>query len=352
MAVKKKKRLPKDLSERLRNGASLEDLQAVFDSCDVNATDGTSGRTALMLYMCPVELMRWLVANGADVNAVDQYGNTALHHQARSHVGELQILIDLGGDIHVSSRSLGTPLHDAVDAKKINHVETLLAAGADVNAKNREGYTPLEVGLHRASNIDLSALAPIARMLLESGAHKVPAMREHVRKLGENFEFHRSGSNPEFVDSVSAGLEALYEMFDVSPVAGRLMHDGQTTIVVTSTSWQDQFSELWNLLIPSSGPARTIQGEVVRIAGRVNDEINRNGGANWNADYRKMLQAFQKHVRSAHALNDDQLALCDEAISSLPGNGDEAIPTLMQLAVAWVLLNPGPMPLGDVPYRR
>ena len=66
-----------------------------------------------------------------------------------------------------------------------------------------------------------------------------------------------------------AGLERLYALFDVKPAPKRKVHDGVSPIIVEDGPWQKQYDELWEMLIPSSGPAKTVQGEVIRITGRV-----------------------------------------------------------------------------------
>ncbi|MDR0242735.1 MAG: ankyrin repeat domain-containing protein [Burkholderia sp.] len=83
MPKAKKKLPPKDFDALLDEG-DLATLQAVFDTCDVNARGGASKRTALSFDRCPDDLARWLVAPGADIGAADAYGNTALHAAADS----------------------------------------------------------------------------------------------------------------------------------------------------------------------------------------------------------------------------------------------------------------------------
>lgn len=63
------------------------------------------------------------------------------------------------------------------------------------------------------------------------------------------------------------------------------MHDGTSPIVATAATPEDRFDELWNLLVPSGGPSATVQGEVIRIAGKIHDEWHRNGGCNWDRDF-------------------------------------------------------------------
>jgi hypothetical protein len=74
----KKQTLPKEFKDLLKT-TDLARLQAVFETCDVNARGGYAKQTALAFDDCPDELARWLVARGADLSAVDTWGNTPLH---------------------------------------------------------------------------------------------------------------------------------------------------------------------------------------------------------------------------------------------------------------------------------
>ncbi len=92
-----------------------------------------------------------LIAAGADVNAKDNAGMTAIMHirdlesdielQLESHSTHfLRTLIVAGADVNARSDDQNTPLFYAVFPA---HVKILVAAGADVNAKNSFGLTPL-----------------------------------------------------------------------------------------------------------------------------------------------------------------------------------------------------------------
>ncbi|MMZ65907.1 hypothetical protein D1872_283530 [compost metagenome] len=89
------------------------------------------------------------------------------------------------------------------------------------------------------------------------------------------------------MNQTDEALLRLYELFDVPPVEKRKTHDGVSSIIVSTKEWQAQYNELWNLLIPSKGHAQTVQGEVIRITGKVSYEILDNGGINWDNQYRK-----------------------------------------------------------------
>ena len=95
------------------------------------------------------ELIKALVARGADVSHVGRYGETILHEVARGtrHGKELtQTLIELGANVNLKDKNGLTPLHLAVDGEG-EIVEVLVNVGADVNAKTPNGRTPLAMAL-------------------------------------------------------------------------------------------------------------------------------------------------------------------------------------------------------------
>ena len=192
-------------------------------------------------------------------------------------------------------------------------------------------------------------------MLLDAGAKKTPAMKENVENIGKDFEFHREGINPDYLEAADKGLAKLYGLFDVKPVAKRISHDGVSPIFVKEGTWEEQYEELWSFLIPSSGAAKTVQGEVIRIPGRVRDELDRNGGANWDRDYRKMLQALPQYLSLGNPLSDQELAETKELIAQVHGkdfDDEPRLDRLCQLAIAWIEQNPEPLSLEVPNYKR
>ena len=176
-----------------------------------------------------------------------------------------------------------------------------------------------------------------------------------IEQIGKDFEFHRESIHPDYIEAADKGLAKLYELFDVKPVEKRLTHDGVSPIKLVEGSWEEQYEQLWSFLIPSSGPAKTVQGEVIRIPGRVRDELDRNGGANWDRDYRKMLQAMPHYLSLGTPLSDQELEEIKQAIAQIHSkeNDDEAsLDRLCQLALAWIKQNPKPIDLEEPSYNR
>jgi hypothetical protein len=178
-----------------------------------------------------------------------------------------------------------------------------------------------------------------------------PEMQRHVLRIGTEFEFHRAGFNPESVNATSEALDRLYRLFDVPPAPRRVMDDGKSPIVARARRWEDQHEELWRRLVPSSGPAATVQGEMIRISGRLHIEIEENGAVNWDADYRKMVDAFLEHAHSGQPLDETDLEAARTAsIEARAGRGGAA--ELCRLATVWVALNPEPLLLPNPFYSR
>ena len=351
--AKKRKTLPKNFDELIK-AKNIADLIAVFDSCELNATSGYNKEPALSFFNIPEELTRWLVANGADINAVDiTYKRTPLHHHAMRRSGDVALLLELGANIDVKDTYGDTPLHMAAgSAFSLKNVQALIEKGADTTIKNAAGETPLTHALKRANNIDIIALANISDILFQNGP-VVPQMQQAVLSIGGNFEFHRENFNKEYLPATDIALHQLYKKFNVPPVNKRQLHDSVSPILITADKWEDQYCELWDLLIPSSGPAKTVQGEVIRITGRVRDEIYRNGGGNWNINFKKMLDALIIYLGSGVTLDEtlfDEATIIAKKVRRLE-NVDNEPTRLCELATAWVIANPNPIPLNRTDYE-
>lgn len=348
--AKKKKTLPANFGELLEAN-DLEALKAVFNECELNAYDRYSfKKPSLSFYNIPLELMDWLITQGADINARDEYERTPLHYHAQvNNVEKVALLLERGADIETQDKYKNTPLHFAEYNAEV--AQLLIEKGADIKAKDDRGYNPMERMLSRLSNGYLVKAAKSAEVYLKAGLKPNKFAKEQVTRIGEDFEFHRNNFNPDYLEETDAALQELYKLFDVPPVPRRIQHDGKSPIVLTGDTWEKRYEQAWELLVPSSGRASTVQGEVVRIAGKVNDELLRNAMGNWDREYRKMLNAISGYLQQGNSLTENELTEVADIQKYILEDDGTGSHRLCELATLWVTKNPEPMALEKVNYK-
>jgi hypothetical protein len=100
------------------------------------------------------EIVRQLIALGADIRARNRRGAEPLHYapvglpgsdtwNPDTQAATIALLIEAGADPNAIDKSGVTPLHRAVRTRCAAAVKTLLDGGADVRARNNNGSTPL-----------------------------------------------------------------------------------------------------------------------------------------------------------------------------------------------------------------
>jgi ankyrin repeat protein len=92
-----------------------------------------------------LQIAKLLAEHGADVNAADESGYTALHSAASSgFVGCVRLLVERGAKVNSQDNLLGwTPLMRACAHNDAESAELLIKNGADINVRDREGRTIL-----------------------------------------------------------------------------------------------------------------------------------------------------------------------------------------------------------------
>ncbi len=105
------------------------------------------------------KMMRTILETGLNVNQKDTTGDTLLHWVARSESPKaIKLLLDQGADVSAENILGWTPLHSAVASSAVETTTLLLEKGSDVNAKGRNGDTPLH--LAASNNIILLSRRP------------------------------------------------------------------------------------------------------------------------------------------------------------------------------------------------
>lgn len=165
------------------------------------------GQAARPLHLAALyENVDWVIQSlvnaGADVNAVDQRGSQAMHfaaYNSRSH--NVAMLLELGGAQRANHRG-ATPLHKAMqvwsselDQRRINEqvrtVEHLCAAGANVNARDNNGTTPVMYAANRGNDRILRLLVDRNADLTRQNYNGNTALHLAL-KMAESNEFYES----------------------------------------------------------------------------------------------------------------------------------------------------------------
>ena len=150
------------MRRRIIGGVFAGALGALALSAALTAAEGTVADAAMK---GDVATVRTLLKDGADVNAVQGDGVTAMHWAARHGSVDLaNTLIVAGANVRATTRfGAITPLHLAAERGSGPVVSLLVKGGADANAKSSTGATPL---MFAAASGDIAAITA----LLDAGA--------------------------------------------------------------------------------------------------------------------------------------------------------------------------------------
>ena len=90
-----------------------------------------------------VDVVLFLILQGANVNATDHDGRTPLHYCAmrKSDINALTYFVDRGGN--AEKEADWTPLDQAADNSSSELMKALIIAGADVHVRDHEGKKPM-----------------------------------------------------------------------------------------------------------------------------------------------------------------------------------------------------------------
>ncbi len=145
------------------NGAAVRSL--LDAGADVNAPQA-DGTTALhwAAYYDDTDTAEMLIRAGADANAENQYGAPPLQLACANGNGALiKLLLAAGADANAALRGGETALMTAARSGSLEAVEALLARGADANATERNGQTALMWAAAEGH-------APVVETLIAAGA--------------------------------------------------------------------------------------------------------------------------------------------------------------------------------------
>lgn len=163
--------------------------------------DGNSLFSAAVMAVGPLHITELLLEYGANINAKNRMGCSALHFAAlEGRADHAEVLIGWGIDIKATTAFGSTALHQACQSPDVETAKILIAAGADVNVSNVVGQSALLIAVDRghletvkllietATNVDhldcygysalgsaaLNGYGPMVDVLLDAGAQIFP----------------------------------------------------------------------------------------------------------------------------------------------------------------------------------
>jgi ankyrin repeat protein len=100
-------------------------------------------------------IVEYLLSEGADMNVVDNFGSSALHHTKDS--GIAQFLIDRGANVNAQNEFGVTPLMRAIVINDVAIAECLILRGASLDIRDKRGLTPEDYAI-KNGNVEVQEL--------------------------------------------------------------------------------------------------------------------------------------------------------------------------------------------------
>ena len=153
--------------------------QLISHGADLNAECQTINEYADVVEWTPLHVAifsgtppigRTLLEHGANPNAPDNLGATALHLASRVHESgttEVELLLEYGANVDVRDAVGRTPLHEAAYWGNLEAVVVLLNRGADPHAQTNNGESPIQLADVPHPWVSKENKAQIIRLLSE-----------------------------------------------------------------------------------------------------------------------------------------------------------------------------------------
>lgn len=121
--------------------------------------------------------------------------------------------------------------------------------------------------------------------------------------------------------------------------------------------WKKEHARLWKELVPPTGQADTVQGELIRIAGKLTDQAFRNGNMNWDADHERMWRYIGETIIDDPIFSVEDKAQLREKIEVIirdqecPNLSGDSSPYhfVSEKVVDWCIAHPTPIPHAEDP---
>lgn len=239
------------LNESLLNAAQNDDLAQIYqllaDGANINAQD-EEGRSALTLAIWAtgnIEITRALLNLKIKVNLLDNQGESALITAITTgSTDSARLLIKAGANVNIKTNG-NTPLMYVFSTEELGESEELLTplieAGADINAVNNSGDTALS----------------LAQQYNRTEAINILTAHNYHLNMIANFlktEFadnKLSTLNPEEKLSIFSDCEKFYQPNIRDPLIKKLENDGlnkEKAVIMADQVFKHMFEQMYDIL--------------------------------------------------------------------------------------------------------
>jgi len=200
----------------------------------------------------------------------------------------LKLIIEsLKNDFPEGFGRFNNALYGACYQKRLDCIQLLVEEGADVEHLNSYGHSALAtVFIHTFTDP-----LPIANYLIGRGAQ----VTDKVIELGMEWN---SVKFTELLDN--SGIDFDRNLIpEKAVIAGEVFEPELIDIVnlhncINDKNYFKTLKVMWHKLVPRSGQAMTVQGELLRAIEKLRDEAQRNGNGNFNKNCHVLLIDYLK----------------------------------------------------------
>ena len=251
-------------------------------------------------------------------------------------------------------------------------IEYLLAQGADVNKKCKSGYNGLQVAVNQEQLMPVLELlmaygpdvnepdsrgANLAYWLIqgyrEGGEHEELRYRllERVLALGGNVDQPNNygATARQWLEWRPEKLGQLVARYDVLKPPYTPATTAQPNFP-TNLQHPEVARTIWKTLVPRTGRAATVQGELLRAVEKLRDEAQRNGNVNYGRMHRGLTGFLQRTLVGSALFDGPTNTAIRAAVKKLssarqPYLEDDVYDWLTDLTCAFYLAKPELIPL-------
>lgn len=200
-----------------------------------------------------IDAIKLLVNHGIEIDAVNKNNEIALHWSAKANsVFTLNFLIQCGSNKNSQDNSGSTPLHYAVCNAHLEIVSILLNEYCDINLKDKDGFTALDIAALNINNSNSRDENLIAINVL---------FKRHCERLGiplpvnnKTNSNHYNSIKPYHTSNTSTGIPIAAALLNESTLNTHTQIPGHTPAVPSSSSSSPSESFFQSKLIISPLP--------------------------------------------------------------------------------------------------